>query len=49
MNVFNEEYEQNELITNDIKVTSSLFKKIYKFFNDKKFIYEKNSLYYLSK
>ena len=45
MNVFNEEYEQNELITNDIKVTSSLFKKIYKFteFNygnvSKSFIY----------
>lgn len=31
MNLLNEQYEQNELIMNDIEVTSSLFKKIYKF------------------
>jgi len=31
MHLPNEQYEQNELITNDIEVTSSLFKKIYKF------------------
>jgi hypothetical protein len=31
MSILNEPYELNEVITNDIEVTSSLFKKIYKF------------------